>query len=291
MNGWGFGPWGSSPWGSGVAAPQLLSAFALRENCVRLTFSVAIRYDRTGAPRDGSRPSLYAVTPAPGTRGFDGEAARAVTVGRVDAAGGAGTVLDLWLDRPLTHWSARYLATASGVYSSGGVAIDAGSTAAAFDGVRAGRPTRDPAAGSLLIGADLALPESTAALLAARSGASPLGAFAVDETGDYAADRGLQSLVKRVRRRLFAEPGAYAHLGAGYGAGLRGRVKRLGSASERAALQAACARQAEREPEVAKAEALLTPIAGASGAWRLTVRIRTRFGQDVAFEEPLRVDG
>jgi hypothetical protein len=288
VSGWGSGSWGFSPWGFGVDAPQVVSAVAVRENLVRLTFSEPILYTRTGAPRDGSRRELYAVTPVAGTSGFDGEAARPVVVGRVDAAGGGGTLLDLWLDRPLTHWPSRYVASAFGVYSTAGLPIDPAASSATFDGVRAGRLTIDPDRGSIVIGADIALPSTATAAEAARAEGALLGSYSVDATGDFAFDAGLQSLAKRVLRRLLAEPGAYAHLGPTYGAGLRGRVKRLANASERSRLVKLVEDQTRREPEVQEAGAEL--VAAGMNAWTLRLKVRTRFQQEATLSVPLRVD-
>ncbi len=288
MSGWGSGSWGFSPWGFGVDPPQLLSAVAVRENLVRLTFSEPILYTRSGGVRDGSRRELYAVHPVAGTSGFDGEAARHVFVGRVDPGGGGGTVLDLWLDRALTHWPARYLASAFGVYSTAGLPIDSSAFTAAFDGVRAGRRTLDPDRGSIVIGADIAAPPTATAAQAANAEGAVLGAYAVDSTGDFAFDAGLQSLAKRILRRLLASPGAYAHLGPGYGAGLRERVKKLASASERARLVKLVEDQVRLEPEVQEVGAELTPLA--TNAWTLKLRVRTRFSQEATLSVPLRVD-
>lgn len=285
MSGWGSGSWGSTPWGSGADVPRLLAAVAIRENLVRLTFDAAILYDRTGGPRDGARSSLYAVTPVAGTVGFDGEPARRVLVGRADRAGGGGAEVDLWLDRALTHYPARYLASAHGVYGASGVPIDSKATSATFLGVRAGEAPRDPAAGALAVGADIALPQTAAAALAARVSGAMLGSYAVDATGDFAFDQGVQSLIKRILRRLFAEPGAYAHLGATYGGGLRRLAKKLATPNARADLQRLAAEQAKAEPEVADATASLRQVA--PDAWELRLSVRTRFGQDFSFPVPV----
>lgn len=285
MSGWGSGAWGSTPWGSGEDAPRLLSATALRENLVRLTFDTVVLYDRTGSPRDGSRRSLYAVTPVAGTAGFDGEAARPVLVGRADRGGEGGAQIDLWLDRALTHFPARYLAIAHGVYGASGVPIDPTATSASFLGVRAGKAPRDASTGALAIGADIALPQTEAAALAARASGALLGSYAVDATGDFAFDQGVQSLTKRILRRLFSEPGAYAHLGATYGAGLRGLVKKLATPNARAEIQRVAAQQAKAEPEVADASAALRQVS--AGAWELRLSVRTRFAQEFSIPVPL----
>lgn len=283
-DGWGFGPWGLSPWGFGVSAPALASAVAIRENAVRLTFTEPIVYDRTGRPRDGARASFYGVSPVAGTSGLDGEPARAVIVGRVDAAGGGGTVFDLLLDRALTHWPARYVANAHGVWGLSGLPIDTSGITAAFDGVRAGKVPLSAEDQPSVVGADIALPQTANAALAARADGALLGAFAVDATGDYAFDAGLQSLVKRIMRRLFATPGGFAHLPS-YGLGLGQRVKRLSTAAERNALTRDAEAQVRQEPEVAEVKVEIAAIGGA--AFRLKVRVRTRFGAEAEFAVPL----
>lgn len=276
MSGWGSGSWGFSPWGSGADAPRLLSARAIRENCVRLEFSEAIVFDRTRRPRDGSRRELYGIAPVSGVS-LDGEPVRPVLVARADAAGGAGTLVDLWTDRPLTGWPARYLAAAHGVWSTAGLPIDPAATSAAFDGCRALRPSLDPATSASLIGADVASPQTSFA----SAGGPLLGGWVVDATGDLAVDRGLAGLGKRLVRRVFAEPGSYAHLGPGYGAGLRSRVKRLASARDRADLARLVEDQCRREPEVAEASATVAQI-GSQNAVRVELRVRTRFGQEAS---------
>lgn len=284
VDGWGFGPWGLSPWGFGVAAPALASAVAIRENVVRLTFTEPIVYDRTGRPRDGARASFYGVSPVAGTAGLDGEPARPVIVGRVDAAGGGGTAVDLLLDRALTHWPSRYVANAHGVWGLSGLPIDPSGITAAFDGVRAGKVPLSAQDEPSLVGADIALPQTADAIVAARADGALLGAFAVDATGDYAFDAGLQSLIKRIMRRLFAAPGAFAHL-PGYGLGLGQRVKRLSTAAQRSAIVKDAEAQIRQEPEVAEVKVELLQFA--PGAFRLKVRARTRFGQEAEFAVPL----
>jgi len=285
VSGWGSGSWGLSPWGSGVDPPRLLSAFAIRENCVRLTFDAPIFYNRTLSPRDGSRRQLYGIVPVASTASYDGETARPVIVGRVDAAGGGGALLDLWLDRPLTGYPARYLASAAGVYGASGLPIDASAASATFDGVRAGKPRRSATDGSLVIGADIALPQTEAAALLARASGALLGSYAVDATGDFAFDAGIQSLIKRILRRLFAQPGAFAHLGPTYGMGLGSQVKQLATPTRRGAIAKEAGRQAGLEPEVAEAAATIRQIG--RDAWELRLQCRTRFGQSFGFGVPL----
>lgn len=281
MSGWGSGAWGGSFWGSGVGAPRLLSAVAIRENCVRLTFDLPVVYDRTGRPRDGARTALYGVAPVPGTVSLTGEAARPVLVGRVDLGGGGNTLLDLWLDRALTGWPARYVATAHGLYGVDGVQVDPTATSATLDGVRAGVVQRDPANDATVIGADLALPQTEAAALIARASGALLGSYAVDATGDFAFDAGLQSLIKRILRRVFTVPAAFRHLPDDYGMGLGRSVKRLATATERARLAGEAARQCRLEPEVAGASAEFRALGG--GAWELRLKVRTRVGQEFEF--------
>lgn len=285
MSGWGSGQWGLSPWGSGADAPRLLSAVAVRENAVLLTFDGALVYTNTLGPRDAARTSAYALSPVAGTVGLDGEPARPVLVGRADLAGSAGAAVLLWLDRALTHFPARYLVAAPGVYGAGGLPVDSAAQSATFYGVRAKRfqPASEV---DLAVGRDLANPQTPGAAEAARAQGSTLGSYVVDSTGDYAFDAGEVSYVKRVLRRLWARPGAFKHLPDSYGLGLGGRVKRLGSGRERAALARDAAEQVKLEPETADASAELALVG--PNAFDLRVKARTRFSdRQLSFAVPL----
>jgi len=285
VSGWGSGSWGGSFWGSGTDAPRLVSALAIRENCVRLSFDLPIIYDRTRRPRDASNPKLFSITPILGTASLSGEKARQVIAGRVDAAEG-NAAFDLWLDRPLTGWPARYLASAHGVYGVNGVAIDASAASAAFDGTRAAVLQREPTTDATFIGSDLALPQTEAAAALARATGALLGSFAVDVTGDYATDAGIPSLMKRILRRLFAKPGAFRSLPDTYGEDLGGLVKHLGTASKRAEAIAKAERGARLEPEVSIAKATFDSLGG--GLWLLNLKVRTSAGIEATMPIPLQ---
>lgn len=287
MSGWGLGQWGFSPWGSGSDAPRLLSAVAVRENAVRLTFDAAVLFTNTLGPKDAARTGAYSLSPVAGTVGLDGEAARPALVGRVDLAGSGGAAVLLWLDRALTHFPARYLVAAPGVYGAGGLPVDSAAQSATFYGVRAARVVAATEI-DLAVGRDLANPQTPGAADLARAQGSTLGSYVVDSTGDYAFDAGEVSYVKRVLRRLWARPGAFKHLPDSYGLGLGERVKRLAGGRERAALAKDAADQVKLEPETADASAELALVG--PNAFDLRVKARTRFSERaLSFAVPLRV--
>ena len=285
MSGWGLGQWGLSPWGSGSDAPRLLSAVAVRENAVLLTFDGALLYTGTLGPKDAARTGAYALSPVAGTADQHGDPARAVLVGRVDPAGLAGAAVLLWLDRALSGFPARYLAAAPGVYGAGGLPVDSSAQSATFYGVRAERPVlATPEA--LAVGRDLANLQTPGALAEARAQGLTLGSYVADATGDYAFDAGETSYLKRVYRRLLARPGAFKHLPPDYGLGLLARSKRLATGQQRAELARDAAEQVRREPETAEASAQLVLVG--PNAYELRVKARTRFSpRELGFSVPL----
>jgi hypothetical protein len=127
VSGWGSGVWGGSSYGGGpLAAIAVESVLAIRENVYRVMFNVPVYYSSILDPPDASRVEKYAVTPVAGTTGLDGTAARPVMVARVDLIGedgevvfgGAGRVLDLVLDRPMTPHPALYDVTLTDVFAA-----------------------------------------------------------------------------------------------------------------------------------------------------------------------------
>lgn len=284
MSGWGLGSWGLSPWGSGAEPPRLVSANAIRENAIRLVFDQAVRLDDSGGPRDGARIDFYGVLPVVGTVGLDGEPARPVSVARVAPAGSGGAAVELGLDRPLTHWPSRYVVTAFGVWSLSGFPIDPEASSAVVEGVRAAKAPRPRADSAEIVGADIALPFTASAANASRGIGTLLGAYTVDATGDFAWDAGLTTLMKRVLRRLFTEPGTFSHLPS-YGLGLRNKVKRLATATELRRLEREAESQVRREPEV---ESCSVRIAHrGAGIHDMSVKVKTRFGLEASTSVPI----
>lgn len=285
---WGLGPWGFSPWGGGDADElALLSATAVRENLVRLAFSLPVRLRGDLAPRDAGHLRKYSIVANASTVGLDGLPARAVLPALAELAlveGAGGALVDLWLDRPLSPYGALYSVAVTEIYGEGGELLEPGSGLAAFDGMRAA--VVPAVVDRVVVGSDFANPQSPALLADDR--VQVVGSFVPDATGDYATDQGLVSYRKRVMRRLFTRKGRFAHLPR-YGVDVPALVKHLARPSDRARFAADAEEQVKQEPETAAAQVRLVQLA--AGAWELQVRARTRFGQVVEMAERLVVGG
>lgn len=276
--GWGHGEWGAEFWGAGGSDLALLTARAVRENVVRLSFNHAPVFTGVLDPQDAANPERYSVTVVDGI-GLDGEAVRPVSPVLVEQAavpGAAGAVLDLWVDRAFSHWPCRYRVSCTNLVASGGGLLEPGSSLI-FDAVQRGMPPRlaDQAAATR----DIANPQVRSALFdplptAAEAGDLILGTFPVDGLGDYATDEGLVSYRKRVIRRLVTRRGAFPHL-PNYGVGIPQAAKQLARPGSRESLAAEAEAQIRQEPETVEVRVAVV----ADGATtRFVVRARTTFG-------------
>lgn len=291
--------WGGGAWGGGsLAALTVESVLAVRENVFRVTFNVPVYYSSILDPPDAARIEKYAATPVAGSTGLDGSPARAVLVARVDligedgevVIGGSGRRLDVVLDRPMTPHAALYDVSLTDVF-----AADLGSsltttirTPAVFKEIVAvqvdsGRVTRDFANPQTLRGAiasGVALPDA----------AELLGTFRIDAQGDYAFDEGVETLRKRVVRRLVTVKGGFAHLPT-YGVGITTLGKRLAVAATLATVAADAEAQIRDEPDVA--EVAVRPVIDPAvpSIVRFQIRIRTKEGKPTAFDVPVIARG
>lgn len=292
--GWGAGPWGATPWGAGLAAFELVSATAIRENLVRLTFSAAPRFTGTLETTDASNPERYAITPIATSAGFDGEAARAVLpvrVERFETSGAGGKLVDVWVDRPMTHWPAQYRVSCNNlVEAATGMFISPSAASALFDGLRMGVPpqivqapiaARDFACPQTLGGARDPLPNPKKA---------KLGAYQVGGDGDLGNDEGAESYRKRVIRRCMTRKGAFIHL-PGYGVGVPAQVKKLAQPSVREALASEAEVQIAQEPETQQVSCSFERDVTQAGVWWLVIRARTKAGKVGDVKIPYAVTG
>lgn len=294
----GFAFAGPSP-----AALQLLTALAVRENVVQLGFSLVPLVTNLGDVHDGANPAFFTVVPSPGAADENGAPARAVTVVRSEVApatapGAApqvgdvppgaveGYFLNLSLDRPLSSFPAAYVVSVVGplVSTPAGYPVDPSCASLELLGVY--RPYVTPQVEVGHPARDVANPQTLSALQSALVQnplqQASLGAFVVDDSGDYAFDEGLVALKKRIFRRLVTVPGAFAHLGPGYGVGLLAEGKRLGSAATLARIASQAEAQIGQEPEVAKVRVGVT--SANDGLVRVSVLVRTRSGLPAKFE-------
>jgi hypothetical protein len=272
--GWGAGAWGSAPWGIGSDPLAILSALAVRENVVRVTFNQAVYFSGILDPGDASNPARFVVRGISGI-GLDGVPVydvRAVTIAEV---GDGGAVLDVTVDRPFAQYPCVYRVSANALKSVTGRFIIAGSSAG-FDGVQAG--VREFALDQILATSDFANPQNAAALQGLPNSqaltSAALGTFRPDGTGDYAKDSGLVSYNKRVIRRVMANKDGFAHL-KGYGLGPASLTKRTGKPGLRELLASDAEDQIRQEPETLSVAVRVVSV-GAKTVYQ--VRAQTKYG-------------
>jgi hypothetical protein len=281
---WGGGGWGRTPWGGGssLSAPmELLSAIAIAENVVELTFSEVPFFSGLLDANDGSVASHYSMAPVQGTVGLDGSPVRPCAV-LFAVPGALATQIDLILDRPMTPIPAAYTVTVSGL-------VDANTrtpmVGAAFSFPALYRRIVPPQLDTTLPSRDIANPQTGQALLDPlpnTTDPTQLGTFVVDELHDYAFDEGLTALKKRVFRRWLTRKNGFAHL-PGYGIGVREFGKRLASPAVRSRIAADAQAQIGQEPEVASVVVTSITPAATPMLCRFVNQIRTKSNQQTRF--------
>lgn len=292
---WGSGFWGSSPWGSsGGGAIELLSVLAVRENVVRVEFTVPIYFTGVFDPADGAHTNKWTVTMVEGTAGLDGEAVRPVMVSEVVLSSvldvgyeNYGRYVDVVLDRPMTPHPALYTVRMVDVFAADletyipeeEIQIPAVYKLIEPPQIESAPATRDIANAQTLSAAQSSLPDPTV---------QELGTIAVDDSGDYAFDEGLVNLKKRIYRRLVTRRGAFAHL-PDYGVGIPDQGKKLALSGVLANLAAEAQTQIALEPEVAKVvvRPFIDPLN--PGLVRFRVLVKTKVGQAHRFDTPFAI--
>lgn len=283
--GWGASPWGAGEWGAGSTDElELVDALAVRENVVRLRFNTAPRYTRTHDANDAAVPARYAITPVAGSKGLDGEPARAVTPVRADVAPtpfSFGSIIDVTVDRPFSPWNALYTVAVNQLVSADGASLLAiGSTSRVFAGLYRG--LRAQSLENALPSRDVANPQTYQDQLDPLPQAGDpdaLGVFPIGSDGDYAFDEGVANLRKRVFRRLITRRGAFAHLPS-YGVGVPTYGKRLGTAAVRQQIAAEAEQQIGLEPDVTRVKVTLLSDPSTPSLTVLTASIVTTTGQN-----------
>lgn len=290
MAGWGLGAWGSSGWG--IPAPgddlELVSAEPWRENVVRLGFNLPVHFTALLDPFDASDVSRYSIVVVDGTVGEDGQPARPVLPAHVELPsvdGARGRFLDLVVDRSFSPYPARYLVSVHQLRASTGELLLPGKTSMEFDGLAAARSVQMREA---LIGrGDFANPQSP--LGVPIGAAALLGSYPVNESGDYASDRGLASYKKRVVRRLTSRKGAFRHL-RDYGVGAIDQVKQLDRPGLREQLAADAETQIKREPETLSVKVSIVTLEEHPNVAWFRIRAKTRDG-NVGMDVPFSTGG
>jgi phage baseplate assembly protein W len=281
MPGFGSGGWGDSPWGSGDDELRLLSALAVRENAVRLTFSAPPLFNGILDAHDASNPARYNFVPVPGTIGSDGLPARPVFAVSAAEVGGGGAQIDVTLDRPMSPYPAVYIASVNGlVTSESELLLAIGATSTLFFGVH--RFVPPPSTDTAIPSRDVANPQTRAALTGPEAlsytNDSVLGTIPVDSSGDYAFDAGLTNLKKRIYRRLITSKGRFGHLPE-YGIGVPDQIKKLNSAAVRQQVVAEAEKQISQEPDVEQVRVTIVSDPASPSIVRFRIKVRAKFSQ------------
>jgi len=279
---WGSGPWGSFSWGGGVGAGAItvLEVIAIRENVIRLHFSAKPYYTGLLDAPDASLVRKYSVTPVVGTVGYNGSAARPVSVARIALVLDDANALDVVLDRPMTPFPANYIVKVDDIFSADLLsAIPATSQSAPAVFAQLSPPTVDTASPSR----DMSNPQTGE--ITDPNAAAILGSFEVDTSGDFSMEEGIQALKNRIYRRMSTRRGAFAHLPE-YGIGVKDYGKKLSTAAAISSLVSDTEAQIAQEPEVQFVRVRPIQDRLADGLLRLRIAVRTKTGKAAAFDSP-----
>jgi hypothetical protein len=246
--------WGSTPWGDGSSITPMTGtadAIALRENVIRVTLPFAAYFTGLLDAEDASYPAKWVVSPVANTTGLEGSTVWPVTVVSVvevgtDALG--QSIIDLYLDRPMTPWPAQYSLQADWLWTNNLAYVFTVTTAS----IPSMHQKVEPANSALeASGRDFANPQTAKSLLGLPNVDEYLGTYRADDTGDYAYDDGAIGLQKRVLRIGITKKDGFAHL-PGWGVGIYDLGKRLLTASERQTKIADYEKQITQDPGVKK---------------------------------------
>lgn len=302
---WGDG-FGDGGWGGPVEPFELLTAEAVRENVIRLSFNAGVYASGLEDYWDALQvnPRLfarYAIAVVTGTTGLDGRGVRPVGIVEAYAPGVSdgletselGRCVDLVLDRPMSPYPAKYSLTADYLMdlsltsrlSTGGVE---GPVTVIVDGLF--KEVQPVSLDAPAKNRDIHNPQTREALfdpIPDPDNPLNLGTMVYDETGDYGFDEGITAYKKRILRRLITRKDGFVHL-PGYGVGVLQYGKKLALASTRMQLVADAEVQIRREPETAAVKVNLVPTT-TPGYHRLEIRARMKSGAAVPLSFPVRV--
>lgn len=264
----------------------MVSALAVRENVVRLTFSDPVQLSGLLDRFDGTLKDHYAFAEDDSTFGLDGSPARRVRAVRGDL-GPSPELIDVTIDRPLTPFPSAYEAFVEGVYNSTGTLLT-GVQGATFAGLYRG--ISPPSAYLAVPSRDFANPQTLSALVGSfgnTTNKAQLGTFQTDQTGDVATDEGLVSYKKRVFRRLTTPLGSYLHL-PNYGVTIQRHVKQLSRPGLVQSLGSEAESQILQEPET---QSVTVQIIQQGSITYYRVRAVTAAGQTVSMNAPVNPAG
>ncbi len=256
---------------------SLVSALALRENMVALTFDGPVYYTRVLDNGDAFDVTRYIISVDPSSVDGEGEPIRPVLPAQADRP--VPNTIHLWVDRRFSSFPAPYLIDVNGLLHADTLEpLDVHN--ATFHGLRAGLPA--PSTDSGISNRDIANPQVTSQT----PQPGGLGTYPVDETGDVARDEGLVSFKKRVLRRLGTKKGAYPQL-PGYGITAYQSVKALARPGVVDSIAKDAEDQIRQEPETINVKVRV--VMQDSLAY-FRVKVRCSFGT-VEFSAPVLVQG
>lgn len=292
---WGSGPWAIGTWGgASEGVLTLLAAVPLRENMVRLVFSMPVYYSEILDRYDASDPEHYSIAVVDGTVDAIGNPTRAVNIIAVEQPGPTsdmpinpaevGFYVDVILDRPMSSFPAGYTigvrdlqdVNASSQIDNATINLDATYRELQPPVLEMAAPLRD-----------IASPQTASMLGETRSSDAILGTYVIAEDGDYAFDEGNTGRKKRVIRRLITRKNGFAHL-PGYGLGVLEMGKTTARLDTIGKLTTDARLQIEREPDIEKAS--VTADFATTSLLRLHVAIKPRgtTSQKFTLSVPLR---
>lgn len=118
----------------------------------------------------------------------------------------------------------------------------------------------------------------------------PPSTWRFDTSGDIGIQNNLQSLQKRIYRRLTTKPGGFRHLGTGYGVDLK--LKTLFRSGRAQEIANEIARQCRLEPEVVDAGvSVKMELAGGANYLRVSIRVLREDRQTGKFTFALALEG
>jgi hypothetical protein len=286
--GWGEGEWGGVPWGSGWV-PEVtgdIGVAAIRENVVRVAFSTAILITALFNSKDSLNPSHYSITALEGA-GYDGEKIHPVGVIQAAPVTGNPNAVDLYTDRPMSHYPCIYQLRVNDIYSVTGALIVATANAY-FSGLKALFVKPVPATFAPSGTRDFANPSGKEALFDPLPVIDDLnlGTFPYGDDGDYGHDEGVENVRKRVIRRGIVRKGGFVWLG-GYGAGIPREGKKLNSAARRERIRANYEAQILSEPDIRAAKVSFKFIPDTPGIVWLVIRVVTTADRAFKFDVPV----
>jgi hypothetical protein len=282
---WGVDSWGIGPWGGEEAPTPHATVEAIRENVVRATFESNLLLTGLLDRKDSLNRVHYFVGEQSG-QGLDDQPAQTVGVILVEAVSGDPRSVDIYVDRPFTHYPSLYVLRCVNMYDAGG-ALFADVINESFYGLRGTFEKPVPETYAPDGTRDFANPSTKDALFDPLPDISftNLGTFPYGDDGDYGYDEGVENLKKRVIRRCVVRPGGFVWL-QGYGVGIAEEGKKLNNAARRERLKASIKNQVLQEPDVRYVQVNIKYLPSTPGITWFIIKVITTVNKAFKFDVP-----